>query len=131
MKAISHFRWLIFGAMCASAVYWPLQAAADDAVEAVDVVQAAPAATANVEMFGSAAVIPESLDDLRGGADLVLNDIKSDGMVRDNQAYNLTTGNNWITEGSFAGATGFPTVVQNSGNNVLIQNATIINLQVQ
>lgn len=80
---------------------------------------------------GSTAVIPESLDDLRGGADLVLNDIKSDGMVRDNQASNLTTGNNWITEGSFTGAAGFPTVVQNSGNNVLIQNATIINLQVQ
>ncbi|MBS1132429.1 MAG: hypothetical protein H6R16_3431, partial [Proteobacteria bacterium] len=32
---------------------------------------------------------------------------------------------------SFAGAAGFSTVVQNSGNNVLIQNATIINLRVQ
>lgn len=117
--------------MWASAAYWPLQVAADDAVEAVEAVQAAPAASAVVEIFGSAAVVSESLDDFRGGADLVLNDIKSDGMVRDNQASNLTTGNNWITEGSFTGAAGFPTVVQNSGNNVLIQNATIINLQVQ
>ena len=130
MKAITRFRWLIFGAICASAAYWPLQVAADDAVEAA--VEAAPAASAVVEMFGSAAVVSESLDDYRGGTDLVvLNDIKSDGMVRDNQASNLTTGNNWITEGSFTGAAGFPTVVQNSGNNVLIQNATIINLQVQ
>jgi hypothetical protein len=34
-------------------------------------------------------------------------------------------------DGSFAGAAGFATAVQNSGNNVLIQNATIINLRVQ
>jgi hypothetical protein len=39
--------------------------------------------------------------------------------------------NNVIAEGSFSGMVGLPVVVQNSGNGVLIQNATIINLQVK
>jgi len=122
VKAMTHFRWLIFGAMSVSAAYWPLQAGAEETV---------PPPTGQVDLFGSPAVLAESLETLRGGADLYLNDIKSDGIVRDNQASNLTTGNNWVSEGSFTGASGFPTVIQNSGNNVLIQNATIINLQVQ
>jgi hypothetical protein len=46
-------------------------------------------------------------------------------------AYNVSTGSNWIGEGSLAGAAGIPLVVQNSGNNVLIQNSTIVNMQVQ
>ena len=119
---MTHFRWLIFGAMSVSAAYWPLQAGAEETVSPP---------TGQVDLFGSPAVMTESLDGFRGGADLYLNDIKSDGIVRDNQASNLTTGNNWVSEGSFTGASGFPTVIQNSGNNVLIQNATIINLQVQ
>lgn len=49
--------------------------------------------------------------------------------MRDNQAYNLTTGGNLISEGAFAGSSGFATVIQNSGNNVLIQNSTIVNVQ--
>jgi hypothetical protein len=93
---------------------------------------AGPAAEAGIaEFVGDVVVDAVALEYTRGGADLHLNDIKSDGVVTDNQAYNLTTGSNWVTDGSFAGASGFPTVVQNSGNNVLIQNATIINLQVQ
>lgn len=84
-----------------------------------------------VETFGGPAVSDELLDASRGGADLELNKIRSDGMVRDNQAYNLTTGGNLITEGAFGAANGFSTVIQNSGNNVLIQNSTIINLHMQ
>jgi hypothetical protein len=108
--------------MWVSAAYWPLQAGAEETV---------PSPTGPVDIFGSPAVLAESLENFRGGADLYLNDIKSDGIVRDNQASNLTTGGNWVSEGSFTGASGFPTVIQNSGNNVLIQNATIINLQVK
>ena len=52
-------------------------------------------------------------------------------MVSDNHASNLTTGSNYVNDGSLAGASGFSTVVQNSGNNVLIQNATVINVKVQ
>ena len=84
-----------------------------------------------IDAFRDSAVSDELLDASRGGADLELNKIRSDGMVRDNQAYNLTTGSNLITEGAFGGASGFSTVIQNSGNNVLIQNSTIINLHMQ
>lgn len=65
-----------------------------------------------------------------GGADVV-NDMLLKGVVADNRASNLTTGNNVIAEGSFSGMVGLPLVVQNSGNGVLIQNATIVNVQVQ
>lgn len=83
-------------------------------------------------MFGVAAVGGEALKASRGGSEVVSLDInESNGTVRDNFASHLTTGNNVITEGSLAGASGFSTVIQNSGNNVLIQNSTIINLQVQ
>jgi len=82
------------------------------------------------EVFGTAAVDSQDLAISRGGAE-VINDLKSDGVVSQNAAIGVTTGSNLVTEGSFAGAAGFATVVQNSGNNVLIQNATIINLQVK
>jgi hypothetical protein len=70
-----------------------------------------------------------SLQDLRGGFDSVNNDLQLSGTVADNLARNVVTGNNTIADGSFANVTGFPIVIQNSGANVLIQNATIINIQ--
>ena len=66
----------------------------------------------------------------RGKADVV-NDMLLKGVVADNKASNLTTGNNVIAGDSFTGMVGLPLVVQNSGNGVLIQNATIINVQVK
>ena len=44
---------------------------------------------------------------------------------------NNITGNNTIDGGSFAEAQGFPMVIQNSGNGVLIQNATILNVTIE
>ena len=68
----------------------------------------------------------------RGGSDFKtvtnLNDVR--GTVQNNSATNVVTGNNAITS-SFAGASGIPMVIQNTGNNVLIQNATIVNVQLQ
>jgi hypothetical protein len=66
----------------------------------------------------------------RGGTD-VFSDMKLKGVVADNQATNLTTGSNVISDGAFSGAAGLPMVIQNSGNNVLIQSATIVNVQVK
>ena len=100
----------------------PLQAGAEEAGQ-VATMRAG-------EVFGTAAVDSQDLAISRGGAE-VINDLKSDGVVSQNAAIGVTTGSNLVTEGSFAGAAGFATVVQNSGNNVLIQNATIINLQVK
>ena len=64
----------------------------------------------------------------RGGTD-TRNDARIDGAVATNTAVNVATGANSIDAGSFAHMAGIPVVIQNSGANVLIQNATIINLQ--
>lgn len=53
------------------------------------------------------------------------------GMVTGNSAINVSTGSNLITDGSFANMSGLPVVIQNTGANVLIQNATVINLQLR
>jgi hypothetical protein len=55
--------------------------------------------------------------------------MKLDGVVTGNSATNVNTGANVIDSGAFSNMSGIPVVIQNSGANVLIQNATIINLQ--
>jgi hypothetical protein len=80
--------------------------------------------------FGPAAD-PASLDQMRGGDGSSSSSIVMNGTVADNRATNVVTGTNMITEGSFANASGVPMVVQNTGANVLIQNATVINLQLR
>lgn len=126
MKAYTHSHWSIVGVLLVVAAGWPMTAgAADDEPPAVQTEGLVDA------LAGSTVMDSDLLEQSRGGAELNLYDIKSDGVVRDNQAYNLSTGSNFIADGSFAGVAGFSTAVQNSGNNVLIQNATIINVQVQ
>ena len=71
------------------------------------------------------------LSDFRGGFDVVKNDMQLNGVVAHNSAVDVATGSNFIASGSFSNSSGFPMVVQNSGSNVLIQNATIVNLQYQ
>jgi hypothetical protein len=81
---------------------------------------------------GSAAAAEGSarLEAQRGGTD-THNDMNLNGSVAGNSAVNVVTGNNTIDAGSFANMSGIPVVIQNSGANVLIQNATIINLQMK
>lgn len=74
------------------------------------------------------AVDLESLGDLRGGTD-VDNDIWVNGRVEDAVADDVMTGHNSVTAGSFANASGISTVIQNTGANVLIQNAMIVNVK--
>jgi hypothetical protein len=125
MKALMHSRRGIISTLLTFMACLPFAAVSDETP-----ISDTPAAENEVQLENVVADA-DILERSRGGAELNLYDIKSDGIVRDNQAYNLTTGSNYIAEGSFAGAAGFATAVQNSGNNVLIQNATIINLQVQ
>ena len=66
----------------------------------------------------------------RAGAEVV-NDMLLKGVVADNRTSNVTTGSNAISDSSFSGMVGLPVVVQNTGNGVLIQNSTIINVQVK
>ena len=91
-----------------------------------------PAGVAATGVLGVRAVPLQALARQRGGTDTgSLSDMKRNGVVTDNHASNLTTGSNLITDGALSGASGVPLVVQNSGNNVLIQSATIINVTVR
>ena len=80
-------------------------------------------------------VSAEQLGTQRGARDLGdfkvlnLNDVR--GSVQNNSAIDVVTGSNMITNGAFSNVTGFPLVVQNTGNNVLIQNSTILNIGLQ
>jgi hypothetical protein len=81
--------------------------------------------------FSEKPVAADQLARMRGGTDTVWNDMKLDGAVTGNSAINVATGANTISSGSFSNAAGLPVAIQNSGANVLIQNATIINIQMQ
>lgn len=132
-------RWLIVaGALIGCVSYGPALAE-DDVVlgqagllPKVTVEEVAEVTIPVATLFGSSAITSEALDVFRGGSEIsVENDSVLSGVVGNNQAYNLSTGSNLVTEGSFSGASGLSTVIQNSGNNVLIQNSTIVNLQVK
>lgn len=75
-------------------------------------------------------VAQETLERLRGGT-AIHNDMDLSGITSGNSAFQVQTGNNTIDAGSFANMSGIPVVIQNSGANVLIQNATIVNLQMK
>jgi hypothetical protein len=80
--------------------------------------------------FGPAADLGK-LEHSRGGTDTfnTTNNANLNGVVSGNSAVNVVTGTNTIDAGAFANMSGIPVVIQNSGANVLIQNATIVNLQ--
>lgn len=92
------------------------------------VAPSARAAEATVVAGMGTAVALDNLDHYRGGTD-VSNSILPLGAVKNNTAVDVMTGVNSISEGAFSNASGLPIVIQNSGNNVLIQNSTIVNVQ--
>lgn len=104
-----------------------------DSLQAVNVEAVRPpvAAPTSVPGFGHA-VDADKLEGYRGGTqDLyqTVNDARLSGTVSNDSAVNVLTGSNVVRDGSFANAAGIPTVIQNSGANVLIQNSTIVNVQ--
>jgi hypothetical protein len=71
------------------------------------------------------------LETQRGGTDsgpLTINANILKAKLYDNAAIDNVTGNNSINGNAFAGASGLPIVIQNSGNNVIIQSGTVLNL---
>ena len=71
------------------------------------------------------------LDVQRGGTDpgpVTINANMLNATLYDNAATDNVTGHNTIASGAFAGSSGLATVIQNSGNNVIIQNGTVLNL---
>jgi len=132
------FAQAIAGPPSAEASATAVAAASSDSGAAISVAGAAasvtagmPGAVPKLNIFGTtaSAVASEKLDGVRGGAELVVNDMRLSGTVGNNAAINTLSGSNIVSDGSFANAAGLPTVIQNSGNNVLIQNATILNVQ--
>lgn len=90
---------------------------------------AATGAAANGPGLGGAASQRE-LDGMRGTG-VVSATATLSGTLSGNTAAQVATGSNVIQSGSFANASGLPVVIQNSGANVLIQNATVINLELK
>lgn len=80
-------------------------------------------------IFESAAMISaEELDENRGtfatsSASFLLANSSN------NVATNTVSGSNIIADGAFNESSGVFSVIQNSGNNVLIQNSTVVNVQ--
>lgn len=62
---------------------------------------------------------------------ITINDQEQDGDVSENVAIGNTNGDNLINGEAFSDSSGFLSTVQNTGNNVLIQNSTIINVTVE
>ncbi|HET8870093.1 MAG TPA: hypothetical protein VFM48_06580 [Aquabacterium sp.] len=103
----------------AAVIVFPVQVMADAPAAPVD---------ATGSLFGKP-VAMATLDKYRGGSDLVQNDMKLIGTTTGNSATDVSSGSNAISAGAFANMSGLPLVIQNSGANVLIQNAVILHLQ--
>lgn len=93
-------------------------------------VNVAPSARSEAGAWGEA-VTAERLGRTSGKDDTVHTEAVLGGTVGNNTAVNTVSGSNIIDSGSFANAQGLPMVIQNSGSNVLIQSATVINLRLQ
>lgn len=123
----SRARVVGLGAVCFLGCAVTLAAMPDEVAQAVPV---APPVAPPVEIAGfGVPMSSDRLEDSRGGFDVVKNDMQLSGLVASNSAVNVATGSNFIADGAFTNASGLPTVIQNSGSNVLIQNATIVNVQ--
>lgn len=84
-----------------------------------------------IEVAGlGASVDPASLAGMSGGT-RITERINLNGTVTDVKVDDVSTGLNSIGGGAFGSSVGLPMVIQNSGNGVLIQNATIIDVQIQ
>lgn len=78
-------------------------------------------------------VLSDELDNARGreGIDMTtLNNMNVRATLSGNQANNTVNGYNIIDHGAFAQASGINNVIQNTGNNVVIQDATIVNVTI-
>ncbi|MFC0135287.1 hypothetical protein CR105_27170 [Massilia eurypsychrophila] len=117
MHSVSTSRTLMLAAVLAAVLAAPARSA-----------EPAKPAPQQASALGVAAP-DELLNRTRGGSNRTDIDMRLSGNVSGNAANNVNTGANIITNGSFSNMAGIPIVVQNTGANVLIQNATIINLR--
>lgn len=97
----------------------PLAAQATGSVEPV------PAA------MGSVVLTDAELEDHRGGQQITLSDADLSAEMSGNTLIAGTNGANSIGAGALSGVSGIATVVQNTGNQVIIQSSTILNVTLE
>lgn len=80
--------------------------------------------------FGPATPV-ETLKDMSGGSNTTnnINEQTLNGTMTNTEATDNVSGGNIVSGSAFGNAAGLPTVIQNSGNNVLIQNSTIVTVR--
>ena len=91
---------------------------------------AASVQQSSVDIFG-APVSTDTLKRYSGGAITTNSTQAITGTVSNDSASQVVTGSNAITGDAFSNASGLPSVIQNSGNNVLIQNGVIVNVEMK
>lgn len=92
----------------------------------------APLSESSFLFDDSAAITNENLDDMRGtalGSEL-LGIAVFDGISSNNTSNGTYSGGNIIDAGAFSQSSGLSTIIQNSGNNVVIQSATILTVDI-
>jgi hypothetical protein len=110
-------------------LFFTAQTSSPVLAEGTEVIPVLPDTSADTESTPlGMAVSNGDLADYRGGTALQISAMNLDSKLINNQATANITGSNFVTQDAFSGSSGFSTVVQNSGNNVIIQNATILNL---
>ncbi|WP_250339880.1 hypothetical protein [Luteibacter flocculans] len=80
--------------------------------------------------FGQA-TSSERLEGMTGGTNTTnnINQQTLNGTMSNTEASDTVSGGNVVSGTAFGNAAGLPTVIQNSGNNVLIQNSTIVTVR--
>jgi len=82
--------------------------------------------------LSDALVSNNELDSNRGRADLDLvfqtNETAQNALMQNNNLHSEGTGNNSISDQAFSGMSGIATVIQNTGNQVIIQDTTMVNV---
>jgi len=86
-----------------------------------------PAVAVQPGAWDAAPVASARLAALRGGS-VVSANVAQNGSLQNTVANSVTTGSNSVSGGSFANASGLPTVIQNTGANVVIQNSMVVNV---
>jgi hypothetical protein len=99
-------------------------------------IQAESVLADNDTLLMNDALSEEALSEQRGEGTVVIDDISiteadMDAVSVGNSVMNSVTGGNYISGTAFNGASGMFDTIQNSGNNVLIQKATIVNITLE
>ena len=86
----------------------------------------------DIAIIDVAPVLLEDLDQIRGlgGVVDVTNNANLGAVLTNNDANDSLTGYNIIDQGSFNDANGVFSIIQNTGNNVIIQESTIITITI-